>query len=50
MATFDRRPWSFEVGNRQEDEAIRSLVSELGDKHWTKIAKLLAVRYSVQNR
>lgn len=50
MANFDRRPWSSEVEYRQEDEAIRSLVSELGDKHWTKIAKLLAVSYGVQNR
>ena len=50
MATFDRRPWTLEVSNRQEDEAIRVLVSELGDKRWTKIAKQLSSRFSIQHR
>ena len=44
MALFDRRPWTPEVGSSQEDAAIRLLVTDYGDKHWTRISKLLSVR------
>jgi len=50
MSSYTRKPWTEEVKLTQEDNAIRELVAEFGDRRWTAISQVLKDRYNIKGR
>lgn len=50
MASPQRQPWTAEVKFTQEDEAIKLLVDEFGDRNWSALVAKLRNSFGIKGR